>query len=118
VLKYPSTHEDALMFYIGNEVLTAAVTNGVTLWNIAPCSSYVNRRFGGAYRLHIHGKKLAEQESSRQQVTRLPWIRNHVANSMALVSCADVWITGVAFQLVRTAFRSGGFAGSVVSIAV
>jgi hypothetical protein len=32
--------------YLGFEVLTAAV-NIATIWNIASCSPYVNRRFGG-----------------------------------------------------------------------
>jgi hypothetical protein len=29
-------------------------------WNIAPCSSYVNRRFGGVYHIHFQGRKSAE----------------------------------------------------------
>jgi hypothetical protein len=28
-------------------------------WNIAPYSSYVNRRFGGTYHLHFQGRKSA-----------------------------------------------------------
>jgi hypothetical protein len=35
---------------------------------MAPCSSYVNRRFGGTYDLYFQVRKLAEQESSVQQV--------------------------------------------------
>jgi hypothetical protein len=35
--------------------------------NIAPCSPYVERRFGGTH-LHLHGKKSAEQETRLQQV--------------------------------------------------
>jgi hypothetical protein len=42
----------------------------VFFWDIAPCSSYVNRHFGGRYYLHLQGKKLAEQETSVQQVVR------------------------------------------------
>jgi hypothetical protein len=36
-------------------------------WDIASCSQYMNRRFGGLYRLHLQGKKLAEQETFAQQ---------------------------------------------------
>jgi hypothetical protein len=34
-------------YYTGFEVLTAVVVNVVTLWDIAPCSPYVDRCFGG-----------------------------------------------------------------------
>jgi hypothetical protein len=30
-------------------------------WNAAMCSSFVNRRFGGTYRLHLQGKKIRER---------------------------------------------------------
>jgi hypothetical protein len=33
-------------------------------WDIAPCSPYINRRFGGTYRLQLQGKKLAEKENN------------------------------------------------------
>jgi hypothetical protein len=33
-----------------------------TLWNITSCSLYVNRRFGVTCRLHLQGRKSAEQE--------------------------------------------------------
>jgi hypothetical protein len=26
-------------------------------WDVAPCSYFVNRRFGGTYRLHLQGRK-------------------------------------------------------------
>jgi hypothetical protein len=32
--------------------------------DIPLCSPYVNRRFGAAYHLHLHGRKSAEQEIS------------------------------------------------------
>jgi hypothetical protein len=37
----------------GFEILTAAVMNIAIIWDIAPCSSYVNRRFGGTCNLHL-----------------------------------------------------------------
>jgi hypothetical protein len=37
------------MYIAGYEVLTAVVMNIVIFWNIAPCSPYVNRCFGGTY---------------------------------------------------------------------
>jgi hypothetical protein len=38
---------------------------------IAPCGTYVNRRFRGMYHLHLQGRKSAEQEISVQQVASL-----------------------------------------------
>jgi hypothetical protein len=30
-------------------------------WDVAPCRSCVNRRFGGTYRLRLHGRKIRER---------------------------------------------------------
>jgi hypothetical protein len=36
-----------------------------------PYSAYVNLRFGGTKLFHLQGRKIAEQETSLQQVARL-----------------------------------------------
>jgi hypothetical protein len=36
-------------------------------WDTAPCSPYVNWRFGGTYNLHFQGREATEQETSLQQ---------------------------------------------------
>jgi hypothetical protein len=33
-------------------------------WDVAPCRSCVNRRFGGNYRLHLQGRKIRERGAS------------------------------------------------------
>jgi hypothetical protein len=30
-------------------------------WDVVPCRSCVNRRFGGTYRLHLHGRKIRDR---------------------------------------------------------
>jgi hypothetical protein len=42
--------------------------NVVIFWDIAPYSSYVNRRFGGTHHLHLQVQKSAEQETSVYRV--------------------------------------------------
>jgi hypothetical protein len=44
-------------------------------WDVAPCRSCVNRRFGGMYRLYLQGKKIRERGTSvsRWLQTSLPW---------------------------------------------
>jgi hypothetical protein len=37
--------------------------------DIAPCSRYVNRRFGGIYELHFHGRKSAARDTGVWQTT-------------------------------------------------
>jgi hypothetical protein len=49
---------------VGFDVLTAVVKNAANIWHIAPCGSYVNRRFEGTYYLHLQGLKSAKQETS------------------------------------------------------
>jgi hypothetical protein len=34
-------------------------------WDVAPCRSCVKRRFGGTYRLHLHGTFSSLQESEK-----------------------------------------------------
>jgi hypothetical protein len=36
-------------------------------WDVAPCRSFVNRRFGGTYSLHLHGRKIRGQGTSVTQ---------------------------------------------------
>jgi hypothetical protein len=39
-------------------------TNNAVFWDVAPCRSCVNRRFGGTYRLHLQGRKIRERGTS------------------------------------------------------
>jgi hypothetical protein len=52
---------------VGFEVLTAVVIKTAILWDIAPCSPYMNRRFGGMYHIHLPGRKSAAQETSESR---------------------------------------------------
>jgi hypothetical protein len=36
----------------------------VVFWDVAPCTSGVNRRFGGNYRLHLQGRKIRKRGTS------------------------------------------------------
>jgi hypothetical protein len=46
----------------------------VVFWDVASCSSCVNRRFGGTYCFHIQGRKIRERGTSvsRWLQTELP----------------------------------------------
>jgi hypothetical protein len=39
------------------EGFKAVTMKNAVSWDVAPCSSSVNRRFGGTYSLHLQGKK-------------------------------------------------------------
>jgi hypothetical protein len=54
--------------YVRFEVLTAVIMNVTIIWDIAPYSPYVNRRFGETYHFNFRSRKSAEQETSVQQV--------------------------------------------------
>jgi hypothetical protein len=57
-VKSGRAHIKTFCIHAGFEVLTAVVMNNTTFWDITPCSPLsVNRRFGGTYRLHLHGRK-------------------------------------------------------------
>jgi hypothetical protein len=38
-------------------------------WDVAPCRYFVNRRFGGTYRLHLQGKKYPPAMNQRELYT-------------------------------------------------
>jgi hypothetical protein len=57
-------------YCVGFEVLTAVAMQSTIYWDITPCSPLsVNRRFGGTYCLHLHGRK---NKFSRNSCRRLP----------------------------------------------
>jgi hypothetical protein len=39
-------------------------------WDVAPCRSGVNRRFGGTYRLHLKGRREKIRKSARKASVR------------------------------------------------
>jgi hypothetical protein len=57
---WPQTDMDC----VGPDVITAVVMDVAIIWDIAPCSPYMSIRFRGTYRLHLQGRKSAEQETS------------------------------------------------------
>jgi hypothetical protein len=49
--------------FVGALMWISSNKNAV-FWEVAPCRSSVNRRFGGTYRLHLQGRKIRERETS------------------------------------------------------
>jgi hypothetical protein len=42
------------------EVFTAVTMKNAVFWDLGPCRSCMNRRFGGMYHLHLHGRKIRD----------------------------------------------------------
>jgi hypothetical protein len=51
-------------FFVRFEVFTAVTMKNAVFWYVAPCSSCVNRRFGGTYRLNLQSRKIRERGTS------------------------------------------------------
>jgi hypothetical protein len=47
-----------LLLVVRFEVSTAVTMMIIIFWEITPCGSYKNRRFGGLYRLHLQGARV------------------------------------------------------------
>jgi hypothetical protein len=45
-------------FTVRFEVSTAVTMMIIIFWEMTPCGSYKNRRFGGSYRLHLQGARV------------------------------------------------------------
>jgi hypothetical protein len=50
-------------------------------WDVAPCRSFVNRRFGGIYRLHLQGRKIRERGTNVSRCSLQP--PAHAGSSLA-----------------------------------
>jgi hypothetical protein len=46
------------------KVFTEVTMKNAAFWDVAPCRSCVNQRFGGTYRLYLQGRKIRERETS------------------------------------------------------
>jgi hypothetical protein len=57
--KQPNTQTNKR--YVIFEVFTAVTMKNAVFWNVASCSSCMNRRFGGTYRLHLQGRKIRKR---------------------------------------------------------
>jgi hypothetical protein len=56
-----------IIYFVGSEVPTAVVMKSAVFWDITPCSPLkVNRRFGGTYRLHLHGRRISRVRNQRE----------------------------------------------------
>jgi hypothetical protein len=51
------------------EVFAAMTMKNTVFWNVAPCRYFVNRRFGGTYRLHLQGISNPRAMNQREQIT-------------------------------------------------
>jgi hypothetical protein len=49
----------------------------VVFWEVAPCRSCVNRRFGRTFRLYFHGRKIRERGTSVATVVDAQKVNNY-----------------------------------------
>jgi hypothetical protein len=52
------------------EVFTAVTMKKAVFWDVAPCSSGVDRRFRGTYRLHLQGIRESIRKSAHEASVR------------------------------------------------
>jgi hypothetical protein len=71
IVRYSKEHdvsETGSVSYVRFEVLTAVTMKNAVFWDVAPCRYFVNRRFGGTYRLHFQGIRNPRAMNQREQV--------------------------------------------------
>jgi hypothetical protein len=79
-------------FYLARfEVFTAVTMKNAVFWDMAPCRSCMNRRFGGIYRLHLQCRKSSKEE------------RAWVVAAHAGPSFVDVFLRNVGSHKIYTA---------------
>jgi hypothetical protein len=82
-----------VMFYIVRfEDFTAVTIKNFDFWDVAPCRSCVNQRFGEIYHLHLQGRKFRERGTSMSR-----WLQTAVYIEI-------VYITGYRSQKRFTKF--------------
>jgi hypothetical protein len=76
------------------EVFTSVTMKNAVFWDMGPCRSCVNRRFGGTYRLHLQGRKICERGTS---VSR--WLESAVYPENEI----DTFLRNVGSHMIYTA---------------
>jgi hypothetical protein len=61
---------------------TSIPMKNAVFWDVAPCRSSVNRRFGGTYHLHLHGRKSASEDLASRWL-QLPEMYHSAESSFA-----------------------------------
>jgi hypothetical protein len=56
-----SVFSHQILYHVRIGVFTAVTMKNAVFWDVAPCWSWVNRRFGRTYHLHLQGRKIREQ---------------------------------------------------------
>jgi hypothetical protein len=56
------------ILHVRFEVFTAMTKKNAVFWDVASCRYFVNRRFGGTYRLHLQGIRNPQAMNQREQV--------------------------------------------------
>jgi hypothetical protein len=56
------------------EVFTAVTLKNAVFWNVAPCRSCVNRRFGITYRLHLQSRRIRQRGISVDRWLQSLWV--------------------------------------------
>jgi hypothetical protein len=73
------------------EVFKAVTMKNAVFWDVAPCRSCVNRRFGGTYRLHLQGRIIRERETSVSRWLQSPYPRRRHSTCLVQV---PIWLYG------------------------
>jgi hypothetical protein len=84
-------------------------------WDVAPCRSCVNRRYGGTYRLHLQGRNIRERGTSasrwQQSVRSLKYSPAKHENVCLLFgrNPPEFYQTSIDFMMERHTVLSGSF---------
>jgi hypothetical protein len=62
-----------IYIFVRFEVFTAITMKNTVFWDVAPCRYFVNRRFGGTYRLHLQGRRNPRVMNQREQLA-VDWV--------------------------------------------
>jgi hypothetical protein len=68
--------------FVRFEVFTAVTMKNAVFWDVAPCKYFVNRRFGGTYRLHLQGIRNPRAMNQREQVALSLQLYAHAGSSL------------------------------------
>jgi hypothetical protein len=82
------------------------------LWDVAPCSSCMHRRFGGTYRLHLQGRKIRERGTSMSR-----WLHHTLFQNLSSIQTSSRINATAAFKinLIETSSVDNGTFSNVRS---
>jgi hypothetical protein len=88
------------------EVSTAVPMMIIIFWEMTPCGSYKNRRFGGSYRLHLQGEQIRAGTERNSKLLYRRRLGKHSIHELTVSLCTCSYSFTLKIEAIRSSETS------------